>query len=421
MLRKVARLLACAAVGVAMLCMRPTAALAEDVDFTCRGTREITSTYYTKEQMIAQLPTTQSGITGLGNVLYPFALNYDFGTSTNANNLTTYLNTWTGTPGNFNFDFVWPYDWDYTDSAINTNGTDYPSQYDNFAPMPPTGTGRMFCKVLAVSTSNFPAGRYFVSHSSNLVRVNAGTGRVSVWNHDSSGAGRPFMFMYCNENMNGLTVNIHRNVMAWWNGSQWTEMEHDDDGFYILPEGSIAIAWCFETASINWGTAVDLGNGRWDCIPMFRLEAMWSSDSVITVLNGNDGSTVTGTINSQTDTLMDTTGSDGIVGAVTQGGVSGLTSRLGFIAQIPTVVSSFLAGISSGTASGGLFFPGVTVLGYTLIPAQDVPVWQNGLAALETPIKAFNTGVLALLFVKGAKHVFHKDLLGWDDDEGGSE
>lgn len=412
MFRRFASLFVCAAVGVAMLCMRPTAALAGglDIDFTMKGKTELVTSTMTKEELLGGLPAVTAQIPAYGLPCYHAEIPVHIGWRGG-----NYSGEFDG--GMASMDYALPFNSGGAYNTASSGGIPYPY-----------GTGRILGHFVCTSATAFPAGKYYIARSSMFVRAYCNV------SYDYVSETVPDLPSWTGFQSKALS----RSVVAYWDADAgaWVEFPQDEDGFCILSKPTRFFAFCFVTNSDTW--PLTLNGNDWngsagsntqqsddscvlECLPTFSIGGLWESQQIINVLNGDDGSTVTGTINNQTSTLMDTSGADSIVSGATAGGVSSLVARLGFIGQIPQVVSSFLAPIGSASASDGLFFPGVTVLGYELIPAQMVPVWQNGLAALETPIKAFNTGVLAVLFVKGAKHVLHKDLLGWDDEEGDSE
>lgn len=448
MFRRFASLFVCAAVGVAMLCMRPTAALAGglEVDFALHGTREISSDYPSYSEMLSSLPTTQTNITSYGVECSGGSIDIFEGYSASSTGSASEYNYGQSNYGSMKvgsreYDVIWLDDWD---------GNSQTSQQASY--------GRMNVTLILQSSNGFPAGKYMIARPRSVERVWQGIGRENVryvkdydvthnetWTEyysittnsngsvggssretgstTDSGYGSIYSYTHTPQETKFQSATVYRSIVAWWDGSAWHEFDFDENGFAVLPQRSLYFAYVCVTGPRDWRYDTTAAGDAFavDCLPVFSVGGLFESQQIVNVLNGDNGSTVTGTIDNQTSALLDTSGSDGIVNGATAGGVSSFVARLGFIGQIPQVVSSFLAPIGSASASDGLFFPGVTVLGYELIPAQMVPVWQNGLGDLETPIKAFNTGVLAVLFVKGAKHVFHKDLLGWDDEDGESE
>lgn len=114
-------------------------------------------------------------------------------------------------------------------------------------------------------------------------------------------------------------------------------------------------------------------------------------------------------IDDQTDTLMDTGGSDTILTSLVD--PTEFESKLGFIGQLGQVTSIF-QNASSAEMNGYVHFPGIVVLGQTLAPEQDVYIWQGGLSTLANTIRRFTTFCIICIWVNGMKKVLEYQILG---------
>ena len=140
------------------------------------------------------------------------------------------------------------------------------------------------------------------------------------------------------------------------------------------------------------------------------------------VVNGNTSQTSHGTplsdtvtqnTENQTETLMDTTGSGDIFDGLTGGGYDGFVSRFGFIAQSINYCHALYDAILNSNISAIVTFPGVSVLGYQLVPATTVNVNDGayGLRVLRDVIRPLLTGIAAVTWVFWVYHDFRKQFL----------
>lgn len=151
------------------------------------------------------------------------------------------------------------------------------------------------------------------------------------------------------------------------------------------------------------------------------VRLVYPDSFVVDSVNGDSGKPLADTVSdetqAQTDTLMDTTGSDSVLSDLSGGGVDGLTNRLGFISQVIDISGSFFETLRTSARKPSLHFPGVVVQGITLIPEQDVSFNQGGLGSvIDGYIRPFVTGLLCVVWVFGMKHVFELQILGYSND-----
>lgn len=145
------------------------------------------------------------------------------------------------------------------------------------------------------------------------------------------------------------------------------------------------------------------------CRPYILLDA--SSRQITNLTNQtitnttNVTNTVTQQTQQQTTALKDTTGSDGIVSSAVNSTQSSLVQKLGFVAQIPTIMSEIYQAVTH-EGGGTVHFPGVSWEGQTIWPAADVPIvgWMPD--SVQNPIRLFNTIVLFLAWMRGVHLIY---------------
>lgn len=137
-----------------------------------------------------------------------------------------------------------------------------------------------------------------------------------------------------------------------------------------------------------------------------------SLNSSISTQTNSINSNIDAEVQGQTDTLMDTTGSDSIVDDLTEGGYSGFVQDRGFFGQVGDIVSSTISPITSGTANSVVHFPGITVLGITIAPASDVDIWQGDLVQLRNPVRMVCTFMLIVAWINGMHYLIDVQILG---------
>lgn len=157
-----------------------------------------------------------------------------------------------------------------------------------------------------------------------------------------------------------------------------------------------------------------------------KIRTVIYDSDVMATINGSSSqsstgvpvtTTITTSTQNQTNTLMDTNGSEDIVSGLTGGGSDGFVSRFGFVAQTLDIVKSFYQAIVDSQPKYYIDFPGVTVLGYTLIPAQQVYIWQNGLTAIYQPVSYFLHGLMCINWVIWIYNDFRSSFLDLEDAE----
>lgn len=136
------------------------------------------------------------------------------------------------------------------------------------------------------------------------------------------------------------------------------------------------------------------------------MKAYCEDSDIINALDSIDNA-----IEQQTNTLMGTTGSGGILSGLTQGGTQTFDSKIGLLGQISDVTDIVTSSFSASTSST-VYFPGISALGYTIIPAQNVNVWQNGLTAWREPCRMICTFGFIVCWVNGMKRVLDYQILG---------
>lgn len=140
------------------------------------------------------------------------------------------------------------------------------------------------------------------------------------------------------------------------------------------------------------------------------------SSIVVQVPDGQTISAIETSTQQQTDTLMNTDGSDSIVSGATSGGEQGLLDKLGFIGTVIQVPLSILDGLTSSEEST-ITFPGISVPlpgGNFVIPETEIDLWAN-FPALETPVRTGCTFVCVLLWLNGCKSLYDRIVHGDQD------
>ena len=121
-------------------------------------------------------------------------------------------------------------------------------------------------------------------------------------------------------------------------------------------------------------------------------------------------------IQNQTDTIMNTDGSDSVGSdAVTSG--QNLIQGANFVQQTGSFVSQSFGAITDSEASEGLYFPGLTIMGYSIIPVQNVAFTGYLGSEVEQNIKNGVTLVLFLAWMAGLISIYHRMFLGEQEVE----
>lgn len=134
--------------------------------------------------------------------------------------------------------------------------------------------------------------------------------------------------------------------------------------------------------------------------------------TAITSATSQQTTALTDATESQTDTLMDTSGS----GDVFSDQLSGAEDQLevGVFGQFDGVLGQFRDLFLTTGYSSTVHFPGIVVQGITLVPEQDVSLWQNGLSQFQTPVRVICTFILFVAWFNGMVWVFQHQILGID-------
>lgn len=121
-------------------------------------------------------------------------------------------------------------------------------------------------------------------------------------------------------------------------------------------------------------------------------------------------------INDQTETFMDTTGSDTVGGdALTEG--QQIAQNISFVQQTGQFVTGTFDAFANASPSSGLYFPGLTIMGHQIIAPQNVSFLGYLGTDLENQIKHFVTLVIFLAWINGLRGLYHKIFLGEQEVE----
>ena len=120
---------------------------------------------------------------------------------------------------------------------------------------------------------------------------------------------------------------------------------------------------------------------------------------------------ITDTVGQQTQSLKSTTGSGTILSNLTDGGTSDFDERIGLLGQLNTVTDTYMSALQS-SPDGTVHFPGITVLGRTIVGEADVNVWSNGLSEWREPCRMIVTFGFIACWVNGMKRVLDYQILG---------
>lgn len=173
------------------------------------------------------------------------------------------------------------------------------------------------------------------------------------------------------------------------------------DGLFTA---SVAVTHVFVSFTASRTSAV---NGATSC----------ALDGVEVLVQVPDGEpTVEGYIQNQTNELKSTDGSSGIVSGM-QGQGQQIANNLNFVQQTASFVTGTFDAIAGESASQGITFPGLTIMGHQIIASQDVPFLGYLGEDLENTIRTFFTMVIFLAWVMGLRGFYRKIFLGETDVE----
>lgn len=193
-------------------------------------------------------------------------------------------------------------------------------------------------------------------------------------------------------------------IMGQTLSGSWVEASRDaSSGYFYFTENVKQVAITSNFAYVS---------GTYPYIRLRSLPSLLVVDATISDLIH----TVEETTQQQTDTLMNTDGSDSIVSGATSGGEQGLLDKLGFIGTVVQVPLSILDGLTSAEEST-ITFPGISVPlpgGNFVIPMTEIDLWEN-FPALETPVRTGCTFVCVLLWLNGCKSLYDRIVHGDQD------
>lgn len=116
-------------------------------------------------------------------------------------------------------------------------------------------------------------------------------------------------------------------------------------------------------------------------------------------------------VQDQTSELKSTEGSDTVVGDVTSIGED-IVEGADFVQQTASFVSGSFDAVLNAEPDAGVPFPGLTIMGHTILPAQTVSVTGYLGSTIEDNIKTGCTLVLFLAWIMGLRGFYHKIFLG---------
>ena len=177
-----------------------------------------------------------------------------------------------------------------------------------------------------------------------------------------------------------------------------TEIYPDNDGTLVMPfdVGYIAV-----TVNVVLNTSVLPGpENKWgvtNSIEIFN----WVAEDIDEV----------SAINNQTTQLNSTTGSNTVAGDTLETGYE-IVDDLGFVSQTASFVSGAYDAVMNSDASASLAFPGLTIMGHTIISPQNVPFLGYLGSEIENTIRTACTMVLAIAWINGLMALYRKIFIG---------
>lgn len=192
-----------------------------------------------------------------------------------------------------------------------------------------------------------------------------------------------------------ITANNYHYYVSKSGNADVTEVFPDSTGAFVMPFNA---QYFFVTCNlVNLSAA---SGSIWTVQSEFTLSYEQPSDQ-------NE----VAAINNQTQQMMDTTGSDTVSGdAITQG--QQLVQGMNFITQTGSFVSGVVDTFANTEPSTGLQFPGLTIMGHTILQPQMVNFLGYLGTDIENTIKTGITIVFFLAWVNGLRGLYHKIFLG---------
>lgn len=265
----------------------------------------------------------------------------------------------------------------------------------------------------------------------------------------------PNMYRYMGDIGNDYTITMWYcpSGLDSFVSSNWKQVNSNNpnvsfsDRFYTINEDVLAVCWRYRSKHSlsyylpNWADYVsryglDAFRPGFLSLPQLFVDLPGTSVSLdgisVTVSNLNSDLTAqtgsltnsissqTSSINSnidhevqsQTSTMMDTTGASSVFSDQLSDAEDSLTQ--GVFGQIGDLESSVLSWSSDTSRNNTLRFPGIYVLGYELCPPRDVSIWVYGLSQFQEPVRAATTFVLFVLWLRGLYWIFYHQILGID-------
>ena len=198
------------------------------------------------------------------------------------------------------------------------------------------------------------------------------------------------------------TVSEVRYFVSDSNNGNQTEVFLDETGALKLPYSA---NYLFCVTRLNNFQSVISGAALWypDADFQFKYELPSDQNEVAA-------------IESQTDSLTDTTGSDTSVdNPLAQG--EQIVQGVNFVSQTASFVSGAVDAVMNTEPSSGLTFPGLVIMGHQILAEQNVPFIGYLGEGLEDTIKTGVTLVLFLAWVNGLVGLYHKIFLGEQEVE----
>lgn len=213
---------------------------------------------------------------------------------------------------------------------------------------------------------------------------------------------------YSETRLNGS--NFHYYVSKSGNSNK-TEIFPDSHGTFTAP---FDVQYVFIVSNVN--LSVISSAKFWYVYHDFSIMIERPEDQNEVAAINDQTDTLTENTHEQTDTLMDTTGSNGIVGpAQNQGGQ--IAHGISFVDQTGQFLQGAVNAFNTASADSGLQFPGLTIMGYTIIQPATVSFTGYLGSEIEGRIKDGVTLVLFLAWVMGLHTLYEKIFLGKVDVE----
>lgn len=239
--------------------------------------------------------------------------------------------------------------------------------------------------VIPVSGGNIESGKYF--------RLNGTEFAPSFFCYPGTTA------------QNGVRVNTPTSNLRYWGYSNgWRALTLDGNGMFKANRAYTYIAVSWTSPSMAQMNGYD------------HLASYSSSTLRMTVEVADDEPELQGYIQEQTDELKSTEGSSNIMSDISGQGQQ-IAQNVNFVQQTGQFVSGVFGAFSDADASEGLTFPGLSIMGYDILPSQQVAFLGYLGTDLEETIKTAVTMVLFLAWIMGLRAMYHRIFLGEQEVE----